>query len=132
MAHPPAVLPAKAATQLCRPLAQRYDRISFQLSVHWASPQNCLENLRSELGLRDLRPRCPLQAKAALVQVQEAIQENTPEELTPLVEALDRAKRQQEEATGIREALEAEVEWNPSFMRSPLPAYCLGNIHSHL
>ena len=43
------------------------------------------------------------------MQVQEAMQENTPEELTPLVDALDRAKRQQEEATGIREALEAEV-----------------------
>lgn len=54
-----------------------------------------------------------LQAKAVLVQVQEVIQDNTPEELTPLVEALERAKRQQEEATGIREALEAEV--------SPLP-----------
>ncbi len=69
-----------------------------------------------------------LQAKAALVQVQEAIQENTPEELTPLVEALDRAKRQQEEATGIREALEAEVSGtqllNPPFLR------LLGNIHS--
>ena len=50
-----------------------------------------------------------LQAKNVLVQVQEVIQENTPEELTPLVDALDRAKRQQEEATGIREALEAEV-----------------------
>ena len=57
----------------------------------------------------DSGERCHLQAKAALVQVQEAMQENTPEELTPLVDALDRAKRQQEEATGIREALEAEV-----------------------
>ena len=50
-----------------------------------------------------------MQAKNVLVQVQEVIPENTPEELTPLVDALDRAKRQQEEATGIREALEAEV-----------------------
>ena len=47
------------------------------------------------------------------MQVQDVIQDNTPEELTPLVDALERAKRQQEEATGIREALEAEV--------SPLP-----------
>ena len=50
-----------------------------------------------------------MQAKNVLVQVQDVIQENTPEELIPLVDALDRAKRQQEEATGIREALEAEV-----------------------
>ena len=47
------------------------------------------------------------------MQVQDVIQDNTPEELTPLIDALERAKRQQEEATGIREALEAEV--------SPLP-----------
>ena len=53
--------------------------------------------------------RLCLQAKAVLVHIQEVIQDNTPEELTPLVEALERAKRQQEEATGIREALEAEV-----------------------
>ena len=66
---------------------------------------------------------CHLQAKAALVQVQEVIQENTPEELAPLVEALDRAKRQQEEATGIREALEAEVQ--PSSLYTCAPA--LGN-----
>ncbi len=33
----------------------------------------------------------------------------TPEELEPLVEALQRSRMQMEEATGIREALEAEV-----------------------
>lgn len=66
---------------------------------------------------------CHLQAKAALVQVQEVIQENTPEELAPLIDALDRAKRQQEEATGIREALEAEVK--PSSLYSC--AHALGS-----
>ena len=77
--------------------------------MHFGSQPQCriLRNVYEGWGFR-LRQR-RLQAKAALVQVQEAIQENTPEELTPLVDALDRAKRQQEEATGIREALEAEV-----------------------
>lgn len=44
-----------------------------------------------------------------MLQVEADIEQNTPEELTPLIEALQRARQQQEEATGIREALEAEV-----------------------
>ena len=34
---------------------------------------------------------------------------DTPEELNPLKEALDRAKRRVDQSTGIREALEAEA-----------------------
>ncbi len=41
--------------------------------------------------------------------MEDVIQQNTPEELAPLIEALERARQEQEEATGIREALEAEV-----------------------
>lgn len=44
-----------------------------------------------------------------LPQLPEVVERNTPEELSPLVDALERARLQQEEATGIREALEAEV-----------------------
>ncbi len=43
------------------------------------------------------------------LQMEDVIQQSTPEELAPLIEALERARMQQEEATGIREALEAEV-----------------------
>lgn len=50
-------------------------------------------------------------------QFPELVQQNIPEELAPLVEALERAREQQGEATGIREALEAEV----SCLRSQLP-----------
>ena len=47
--------------------------------------------------------------QAPVLQMEDVIQQNTPEELAPLIEALERARQQQEEATGIREALEAEV-----------------------
>lgn len=42
-------------------------------------------------------------------QLPAVVEQNTPEELSPLVEALERARQQLEEATGVREALEAEV-----------------------
>lgn len=51
-------------------------------------------------------------AQVPVLPVEDVIQENTPEELAPLIEALERARMQQEEATGIREALEAEVRTN--------------------
>ncbi|BDA44544.1 probable glutathione-regulated potassium-efflux system protein KefB at C-terminar half [Coccomyxa sp. Obi] len=48
--------------------------------------------------------------EAPVLQMEDVIQQNTPEELAPLIEALERARQQQEEATGIREALEAEAQ----------------------
>ena len=42
-------------------------------------------------------------------QLPAVVEQNTPEELLPLVDALERARQQLEEATGVREALEAEV-----------------------
>ena len=46
------------------------------------------------------------------IQLQDANLDNTPEELNPLKEALERALLHKDEAAGIREALEAEVQWD--------------------
>ncbi len=43
------------------------------------------------------------------IQLQDASLDNTPEELNPLKQALERALLHKDEAAGIREALEAEV-----------------------
>ena len=60
-------------------------------------------------------------------QLPDVVETNTPEELAPLVDALERARAQQDEATGIREALEAEVHacTGSSLCAAPIAEWCL-------
>lgn len=59
------------------------------------------------------------------VQLTVDLQElDSPEELNPLKEALERAKRRVDQSTGIREALEAEASHSLTMCAPKLRQHC--------
>lgn len=67
----------------------------------WLREQDCTAGCQARAAAHRMDAQVP--------QLPAVVEQNTPEELSPLVDALERARQQLEEATGVREALEAEV-----------------------